>query len=76
MEARKRRLGDGDIKQHNEKRGDEEEEEEEEEEEGGQREGEGREGDAVAERVEAVINTNLNDVRRGRRAKQPRILQD
>lgn len=72
MEARKRRLGDGDIKQHNEKRGDEEEEEEE----GGQREGEGREGDAVAERVEAVINTNLNDVRRGRRAKQPRILQD
>lgn len=70
--SEKTAVGDGDIKQHNEKRGRR----------GGgrsageQREGEGREGDAVAEWVEAVINTNLNDVRRGQRAKQPRILQD
>lgn len=35
---------------------------------GAQRE-EGREGDAVAERVEAVVNTNLNYVKRGQRAK-------
>lgn len=30
---------------------------------------EGREGDAVGERVDGVINTNLNDGRRGQRAK-------
>lgn len=37
---------------------------------------EGREGDAVAERAEAVINMNLNDVRRGQRARLASVLWD
>lgn len=38
---------------------------------GGVQREEGREGDAVAERAEAVVNMNLNDVRRGQRARLP-----